>query len=414
MVVRVLFVTLMFPDPHAHHASAFTVFRTIEHLSRRHDVSLLSFVRDDDERKRSDGLRDCCTAIETVVVPSGVLRKIRVRMGLLAGTPISVANSFSREMAARVRSMCQHGNFDVVQLEYSPMAQYATAAAHRQPVIVSVHDVLSSVARQMSRQITLSRQKVEWYADRLVMSAHERRLYSQCDHVVAVSESVKTELLALDDRLSISVVRPGVDVATEPKQHAAAAGRNLVFMGAMWRRENVETVLHLYHSIFGAIRKACPDAMLHIVGGSPTDEVKRLASDPAVRVTGYVEDLPGYYRGCDVSVAPMRLVGGVMCKILDAMAAGLPVVTTPEGNAGIGATPGREILIATSPESFADHTIALLKDGRRRAEIGRGGLEFVRREFSWAESIRRLERVYAECAGRGHSADSPAGRGAGR
>ena len=140
--------------------------------------------------------------------------------------------------------------------------------------------------------------------------------------------------------------------------------------------------------------------LLHIVGGSPADAVKRLASDPAVKVTGYVEDLACYYQRCDVSVAPMRMVGGVMCKILDAMAAGLPVVTTFEGNAGIGAKPGEEILIANTTESFADETIALLRDGQRRATIGRRGLDFVRREFSWDESIRRLERVYEECAGR--------------
>lgn len=410
-IVRILFVTLMLPDPKAHHASAFTVFRTIKHLSARHDVSLLSFVRDAEELERAETLRGYCKSIDTVLVPSGVFQKLRARMGLLALRSIAVSNSFSRAMMARVRSTCHREKPDIVQLEYSPMAQYA-AAVGDVPVIISVHDVLSSVATQMSKNAPLSRQKLEWYADRLVMPAHERRLYARCDHVIAVSESVKGGLLALDEGLSISVVPPGVDVVPEPKQHAPGAARNLVFMGAMWRRENVETVLHFYHSIFGAIRKACPGVVLHVVGGSPSDEVKRLASDPAVEVTGYVEDLAGYYHRCDVSIAPMRIVGGVMCKILDALAAGLPVVTTPEGNAGIGAKPGEDILIASTDEEFADHTIGLLKDGPRRAAIGRSGLAFVRRRFGWDESIRKLERVYKLCAKRhGESEDRADAKG---
>lgn len=100
---------------------------------------------------------------------------------------------------------------------------------------------------------------------------------------------------------------------------------------------------------------------------------------------------------CDVSIVPMRIAGGIMCKVLDAMAAGLPVVTTSQGNEGVGARPEKEIIVADDPAEFAQRTVELLKDGHRRKAVGQKGLDFVRRNFGWDQIIGRLETVYQEC-----------------
>jgi len=136
---------------------------------------------------------------------------------------------------------------------------------------------------------------------------------------------------------------------------------------------------------------------LTIVGGSPSEEVRRLALDQGIRVTGYVEDLLPYYLKSDVSIAPMRIAGGVQCKILDAMAAGLPVVTSSQGNEGIGARPEKEIIVADSPNDFAERTVELLQDGYLRKTISQRGLDFLRSNFSWEQNIEKLEKIYQEC-----------------
>jgi len=168
-------------------------------------------------------------------------------------------------------------------------------------------------------------------------------------------------------------------------------------MGAMWRPENIDAVMYFYRSVFNLVREVIPDVTLYIVGGSPSEEIRNLASDPGVRVTGYVEDLPSFYMKCDVSIAPIRMTGGVHCKILDAMASGLPVITTTGGNEGIAATPDKEIIIADEADVFARRTIELLEDEDRGKSIGAAGLEFVRRNFGWSHIIGRLEDVYQEC-----------------
>ncbi len=168
-------------------------------------------------------------------------------------------------------------------------------------------------------------------------------------------------------------------------------------MGAMWRPENIDAVMYFYRSVFSLIREVIPDVTLYIVGGSPSEEIRNLASDPGVRVTGYVEDLPSFYTKCDVSIAPIRMTGGVHCKVLDAMASGLPVITTTGGNEGIAATPDKEIIIADEADVFAGRSIELLEDKDRRKSIGAAGMEYVRQNFEWNHIIGRLETVYREC-----------------
>jgi glycosyltransferase involved in cell wall biosynthesis len=217
------------------------------------------------------------------------------------------------------------------------------------------------------------------------------------DRFITVSQKSKRQLLACKPDLNISVVPPGVDVPEATKTHTPGGGRSLIFMGAMWRLQNIDAVLYFYRSIFGRIRQAIPDVRLYVVGGSPSEEVKRLASDPAVKITGYVEDFHPYYMECDASIFPMRIAGGIMCKVLDAMAAGLPVVTTSQGNEGVGATHDKEIIIADDPEKFAQRTVELICNGQYRQSVGQKGLDFVRRNFSWDQIIKRLESVYQDC-----------------
>jgi glycosyltransferase involved in cell wall biosynthesis len=93
----------------------------------------------------------------------------------------------------------------------------------------------------------------------------------------------------------------------------------------------------------------------------------------------------------------MRIAGGVQCKILDAMAAGLPVVTSSAGNEGIGARANEEIMVADNPEEFADRTIELLQNGHLRKIISERGFDFVRLNFGWEKIIGKLERIYQEC-----------------
>lgn len=327
-----------------------------------------------------------------------MFRKLWARANLLTLTPIAVSNSYCWEMRDGICSMVKHEKFDIVQVEYIPMGQYVSEIRNA-VTIFNVHDLISATAKKCVQNLHLSRRKLEWFIDSILSRRYEAQVCAKFDWVLTASSKIKEDLLASNPLLNISAIPPGVDIPSVHKDHTNGKGENLIFMGAMWRQENVDAVLYFYQSVLGHIRKAIPEVVLHIVGGSPSAEVRQLAADPGVKVTGYVEDLLPLYLKCDVSVAPIRIAGGVMCKILDAMAAGLPVVTTSAGNEGIRARPEEEIIVADTPEDFARRTIELLRNGSLRNAIGQRGLDFVRRNFNWDQIIEKLEKVYQECLG---------------
>ena len=111
-------------------------------------------------------------------------------------------------------------------------------------------------------------------------------------------------------------------------------------------------------------------------------------------VTGYVEDLREQYAACDVVVAPMRVPGGVFNKIVDAMAAGRPVVTTSLGNEGVAALAGTAVCVADEPEEFAGHIVSLLEDNALWGRIAKEGRRHVDRTYDWESNVKRLETLY--------------------
>ena len=393
--MKILFVSLLLPHPYADHAMAFTICKVIENLSKRHDISLVSFVRSEEERQQAKHLLNYCERVETVLVPHGICRKFWTRAKVLTLTPLAFSSGYCTEMRDNIRSMTRGQKYDVVQMDYT-MSQYVSEISGSVTVIYLL-DLIYEKARNLSANLPLSRKKLEWLVDSFICRRYEKKLYAKFDLVLAISAKIRESLLSCNPALDISILPTGVDIPKGQETSPYGRGRNLVFMGAMWRPENIDAVMYFYRSVFGLVREAIPDVTLHVVGGSPSDEIRKLTSDPGVRVTGYVEDLPSFYTRCDVSIAPIRMSGGVHCKILDAMASGLPVITTAGGNEGIGATPNKEIIIADNTEDFARYTVELLEDGDRRRSIGLGGLDFVRRNFGWKEIIGRLETLYQEC-----------------
>lgn len=394
--MKILFVSLLLPHPRADHASAFSEHKMIRCLSKRHDVSLISFVRSEEEREVAKDMEEYCRRVETVPLPQDGLRRLWVRINLMTLTPMAVSNSCCREMRNVIRSFVKEEKFDIVQMEHTPMGQYVSEIGDSATVI-RVHDLIFVTARRHVNDLRLSRKKFEWFIESLVSRWYESRQYAKFDSVLAVSEKMKDVLLDCNSSLNVLAIPPGVDIPDRRKLHRHGKGKNLIFMGAMWRRENIESILYFYRNVFGLIREAVPEVTLYIVGGSPSQEITNLADDSSVKVTGYVEDLSDYYLKCDVSIAPMRIAGGIMCKVLDAMAVGLPVVTTSQGNEGVGAEAGKEIFVEDDPEDFAARTIELLQDGQLRKTISDNALDFIRCNFSWEHTTNKLESLYRKC-----------------
>jgi len=186
----------------------------------------------------------------------------------------------------------------------------------------------------------------------------------------------------------------------------ASDGQTVMFFGAINYFPNVDGLLYLLREIWPRIEQSHPRARLKIVGQHPTPQILSFQG-PRIEVTGKVDDLRPHLSSAAVTVVPLRIGGGTRFKILEAMAMARPVVSTSIGAEGIDARQGQDLLLADTPESFAQAVGRVLDDPRLGAELGRRGRALVEASYSWNAVGGRLEEFFLELLERraaGHSA----------
>ncbi|MGE5753538.1 MAG: glycosyltransferase family 4 protein [Deltaproteobacteria bacterium] len=166
-------------------------------------------------------------------------------------------------------------------------------------------------------------------------------------------------------------------------KRAALPSPNIGFLGTMGYHPNIEAVEWLYREVFTALRETIPGLTLVVIGRYPSPSIRELGKHPGVIVTGEVEDIWEYVNAVDIFLFPLLRGAGLKNKILEAMYAGRPVVTTEIGNEGIDAVPGSQIVLGRTPEDFRRETARLLGSPEERARMGKAAHAFVTEKFSW-------------------------------
>jgi glycosyltransferase involved in cell wall biosynthesis len=201
----------------------------------------------------------------------------------------------------------------------------------------------------------------------------ERELaaFRASDAVVTVSSGDDALLRSLPDMPPTFLLPNIVPVRSRADRQPT---KECLFVGGFRHAPNIDGVLWFVQEVWGRIHKAVPDAVFTIVGSHPPKEITNLdGTVPGVRVTGYVPETDSYLDRCAVSVAPLRWGGGMKGKVTEAVACGVPVVTTVIGAQGFDAENGIEMAITDDPEAFADAVIGLLNDSQKAEAMGLAG-----------------------------------------
>ncbi len=271
------------------------------------------------------------------------------------------------------------GNFDLAILSYYDIAaQYLEEIRSCSPqtkIIIDTVDV-HFVREQRHADLLLSSQLLTQAA---AIKRLELAVYRQADLVVTVTGQ---DGLFLADQL------PGLPVAVLPTIHPVVENPvpfnhrdHLLFVGNFAHNPNIDAMLYFCSQVFPQVQQYLPAVKLFIVGNHPPEEIRRLAG-PNIVVTGYVPDLQVYYQKCRVDVAPLRFGAGMKGKISEAMAAGLPVVTTTIGAEGMNLTHGQNALITDDPRRLAEVVAFLYYDPWLWEKISFQAREHVRRHYS--------------------------------
>jgi len=201
--------------------------------------------------------------------------------------------------------------------------------------------------------------------------------YGRADMVVTVTEDDRRALLRAAPETVVTVVPTMYPVARDVPAFSQRIPCSILFVGGFRHAPNADAVLFFYRHVLPLVRRSLRDVAMTIVGDAPPREVLALSS-AEITVTGWVPDVEPYLASHCVSIAPLRFGAGVKGKIVEAMATGLPVVTTPVGAEGMELVHGSTALIAESPEAFARAIVQLSTDHDLHARLSRNSLEHAR------------------------------------
>ncbi len=226
---------------------------------------------------------------------------------------------------------------------------------------------------------------------------YERRLLRAFDRVIAVSRDDAQALRNLEPGLSPTVIPNGVDCeyfVYRPAVGAARAAPCVVFTGTMDYRPNVDAAVWFVRAVLPLVRREVPAATFLVVGANPAPAVRRLSGESGVEVTGAVVDVRPYLAQSRVYALPMRIGGGVRLKALEAMAAGLPLVSTGLGCAGIEAEPGRHYLRADDATAFARRLVDVLTGKVACDQLVAEARRLMEERYDWRRLCPALADVY--------------------
>ncbi|MGA9349186.1 MAG: glycosyltransferase [Anaerolineae bacterium] len=372
------------------HAGAGRMYTMIKLLAQRHQVSVITFIDKESELKYVPELEKYCQ--EVVAIHR---RPPYRRRNPLVLEPFVVSEFNSSPMGAEIYRLLSERDFDIVQIEYTQMAQYVPNTV-RSRTLLTEHEVAFATHRRAFESLPSSWEKFRALMGWLMMIDYELKACRRFDKIVTLTDADRNELLSFEPKLDIEVVPMAVDSSCFMPQDIAEEPNTLVFIGYFRHSPNVHGIMRFCREILPLIRQDIPETKLFIVGSSPPDEIIRLGKMDNVVVTGWVEDIKPYIARSSVYIAPLWLGTGMRVKILEAWAMAKPVVTTSIGSQGIDCTPGEDILIADDPQGFAAQTVRLLRDKALREKLGRNGRKQVVAKYDWEIIIQQVEDIYNE------------------
>jgi len=315
--------------------------------------------------------------------------------GLFSPTPVAVERFNPPGMRAFLEDLIRKERFECAVVDHLAPTSYFPDLAH---AIFFQHNVETVIWRRHVEHAANPLRRAYFKLQSERMYRYERRVSQASGHIVAVSRTDADEMRRLFDVTRVTEIPTGVNIEyflppreASPQPQPVA---DLVFVGSMDWLPNVDGVHYFVSEVLPLIRKSRPDVTLAIVGRTPPPSITQLAAaDPAIQVTGTVPDIRPYLWNSSVAIVPLRIGGGTRLKIYEAMAAGIPVVSTTVGAEGLTVNPPHDIRIADTPRHFAAQCLELLGSSETRACVSQTAWNLVNTHFSWEHAARCFEKV---------------------
>ncbi len=392
--MKVLLLTQVLPYPPDSGPKVKT-WNVLKYLAQHHEVTLASFVRGDqsDEVRH---LKKYCRAVHTVPIQRGTIRDMwYMGLSFLRNQPFLMVRDDRAAMRHLLDRLASETQFDIVHADQLNMAQYASRVPGARKIL-DAHNALWVLYRRLWETMDPGPKKWLLNRDWRLLKSYEGQICRQFEATLAVSQEDKIALeQAAGQPLNITIIPIAVDTDEVTEVSRQTESSHILHIGTMFWPPNIDGILWFLREVLPLIHARQPDVVVDLVGAKPPPEILAFNDNGnRVNVTGYVADPTPFLESARVMIVPLRAGGGMRVKILNAMAQGLPIVSTTIGCEGIAVEAFRHLLIADTPEDFARATLRLLEDQHLADELGRNGRQLIQSTYDYRMACRPLEDVY--------------------
>jgi sugar transferase (PEP-CTERM/EpsH1 system associated) len=394
--MRILLLSSWFPYP-PNNGARIRIFNLLKELSKDHEITLISFACDEQERQLASYVKEYCSDVKTVLQKPYRPRSLTALLGFFFSEPRSSASTYNTEMERLVRACVADNAFDIVWASTATMARYALLAKNVPKVLEEQNSMMRMMREQYLAQPNPLRRFRYWLTWQKC-KRYEAWLLSAFDLCTMVSDKDRNARLELAPDQSVAVVPNGVDLEHYTTGLARPQPASLIYSGALTYHANFDAVKFFLSQIYPLIKEEVAEVTFRVTGETRGVPLQGLPADTSVEFTGYMEDIRPYVAGSWACVVPLRIGGGTRLKILEAMALGTPVVATSKGAEGLEVTDRENILIADEPTDFADQVLHLLRDPGLREKLSKGGRRLVVEKYDWKVIGREFSALLQQIA----------------
>lgn len=399
--MKILMLTLYLPYPPTS-GGQIRSFNLIKDLSKKHEITLVSFIKKGEEVYASE-LKKYCKEVLFFYrsdKPFSITNILKTGFSLY---PFLVMRNYSPEGKDLITKKLKEKKFDLIHVETFYLRPHIPKTDT--PIVLVDQTIEFQVYQHHTETMKWWFLRPLFYIDVFKLRYWETRFWKEAARVIAVSEPDKAKMQKLVPGLKVDIIpnAPGDDLTSvfEERKQPDLKNPIIFYQSNFFWMQNVEGAKVLVEKVFPAIRKLIPTVKCRIVGQKAAEKIGNLKSEFVEIIDLETSDIEGIrkaYREGTVFVAPLWGPGGTRLKILSAMSTGVPVVTTTIGSQGIETTNGKDIVIADTPEQMADGVVKLLTDTKYYKKIVVNAKQLIREKYDWQIIANDLSKIYEETA----------------